>query len=366
LKYGIEALGFKTDFEYYNFLGNKVEQEENTTEIAAFLNYKKIIGKLIVEPGVRFHYYASLSELSFEPRLGAKYNVTNSIRIKAAAGKYSQNMISTVSDRDVVNLFYGFLSGPENLPSTYRGETVDSRLQKANHLIGGLEIDLPWHLSFNGEVYVKEFTQLSNVNRDKLFDVSTNPDEPEILTSDYIVEKGTAKGVDITLKYDYKRIYFWAVYSLSYVTRRDEYREYVPHFDRRHNVNLVGSYTFGKKLNWQFDARWNMGSGFPFTQTQGFFEYLNYSGGLNVDPSTENGQLGILYGPLNQGQLPYYHRLDLSLKKTFAVGKNSILEATASVINVYNRNNVFYVDRITNERVDQLPILPALGLSLTF
>jgi hypothetical protein len=42
------------------------------------------------------------------------------------------------------------------------------------------------------------------------------------------------------------------------------------------------------------------------------------------------------------------------------------LEATASVINVYNRKNIFYVDRITNERVDQLPILPAIGLSLTF
>lgn len=160
---------------------------------------------------------------------------------------YAQNLISTVSDRDVVNLFYGFLSGPENLPDTYRGDAVDSRLQKAIHAIAGAEIDLPYHLSLNAEVYLKQFTQLSNINRDKLFeDVAANSDEPEILRSDYIIETGTAKGVDVTLKYDYKRFYFWTVYSLGFVTREDEVREYIPHFDRRHNVNLVGSYTFGK------------------------------------------------------------------------------------------------------------------------
>jgi outer membrane receptor for Fe3+-dicitrate len=122
----------------------------------------------------------------------------------------------------------------------------------------------------------------------------------------------------------------------------------------------------GKKLDWQFDVRWNLGSGFPFSQTQGFYEYLNFSGGLNTNPAQENGTLGIIYGPLNEGRLPYYHRLDISLKKNFELNDNSTLEATASVINVYNRKNIFYVDRITNERVDQLPILPALGLSLTF
>ncbi|MFM7823761.1 MAG: hypothetical protein ACKPB3_08305, partial [Bacteroidota bacterium] len=76
--------------------------------------------------------------------------------------------------------------------------------------------------------------------------------------------------------------------------------------------------------------------------------------------------LGIIYGPLNEGRLPYYHRLDISLKKNFELSDKSTLEATASVINVYNRKNIFYIDRITNERVDQLPILPAIGLSLTF
>jgi hypothetical protein len=34
--------------------------------------------------------------------------------------------------------------------------------------------------------------------------------------------------------------------------------------------------------------------------------------------------------------------------------------------NAYNRDNIFYYDRIKQERVDQLPILPALGIQYEF
>ena len=163
-----------------------------------------------------------------------------------------------------------------------------------------------------------------------------------------------------------KRIYLWAVYSLTYVTRNDGIREYRPHFDRRHNVNLVGSYTFGKKLDWEFNARWNFGSGFPFSGTQGFYEYQNFSDGLYTDPNSTNGTLGIIYGPLNGKRLPPYHRMDISLKKEFALGKNSNLDITASAINIYDRENIFYFDRVRYQRVNQLPFLPSLGVSMTF
>jgi len=76
--------------------------------------------------------------------------------------------------------------------------------------------------------------------------------------------------------------------------------------------------------------------------------------------------LGIVYGPLNQGRLPYYHRLDMNVKRTFILGDYSDLEVTLSVTNVYNRNNIFYFDRVRYERVDQLPLMPTLGVSWTF
>ena len=54
------------------------------------------------------------------------------------------------------------------------------------------------------------------------------------------------------------------------------------------------------------------------------------------------------------------------MKKRFAFGKRSILDISLSVTNIYNRNNMFYFNRLTFERVDQLPIMPSLGISFTF
>jgi hypothetical protein len=129
---------------------------------------------------------------------------------------------------------------------------------------------------------------------------------------------------------------------------------------------MLVSYTFGKKLDWEMNVRWNYGSGFPFTKTAGFYELQTFGNGLGTDPNTSNGDLGINYGEINQGRLPDYHRLDFSIKKSFVIGKNSILEANASVINVYDRENIFYFDRVRYKRINQLPVLPALGVNMNF
>ncbi len=69
---------------------------------------------------------------------------------------------------------------------------------------------------------------------------------------------------------------------------------------------------------------------------------------------------------INGGRLSDYHRLDLSMKKKFAVTKTSTLEASGSISNAYNQQNIFYIDRIRNTREYQLPIFPSLGLSWNF
>jgi hypothetical protein len=370
-KYGFEVNGFKTNFEFTNPVGRIIKQEENTTELAGFLMYRWNVGKMVIEPGFRVQHYASLSNTSFEPRLGYKYNITNKLRFKTAAGMYSQNLISANSDRDVVNLFSGFLSGPDNLPTTFTdkdGNTkeITHKLQKANHLITGFEVDFTKNISLNVEGYYKWFTQLTNTNRNQVFNENdpSAEDKPDVFKKEFIIETGDAYGVDFNLKYSSYRLNIWAIYSLSKVTRWDGIIEYAPVFDRRHNVNLVATYIFGKDLNWEFSSRWNLGSGFPFTQTQGFYEGVSFNG--NQDYTTTNGDLNLQLAGLNEGRLPYYHRLDLNLKRKFMIGKNSILEANVSVTNVYNRNNIFFVNRVTADEVYQLPLLPSFGLNLTF
>ncbi len=371
-KYGIEMLGFKTEFNFTNGVGRVIDQIEHTTELAGYMRYKGSFGKLLFEPSLRIQWYASLAEVSPEPRLAAKYLLSDHIRLKLATGIYSQNLIAANSDRDVVNLFYGFLSGPDNLPRSFDGREVVTKLQKATHYILGVEIDVSKKIQLNIEGYLKDFNQLTNLNRNKLYDESTAPyTVPDILKKDFIIETGNAYGADLSLKFESGPAYLWAVYSLGYVNKSfeenpGELYTYRPHYDRRHNVNFIFSYTTGDKKEWEFSTRWNFGTGFPFTQVQGYYEYLPFTGGINTDYTTANGQLGIIYGELNKGELPAYHRLDLDIKRRFYFSENTELEANFSLTNIYNRKNVFYVDQITNSTVRQLPLMPSLGLTFSF
>jgi hypothetical protein len=371
-KYGFELLGLKTDYQFVNSIGTKIEQVENTTELSGFMMYRINVGKMVIEPSVRAQYYASLPNFSLEPRIGYKYNVADKFRVKLAAGMYSQNLISANSDRDIVNLFYGFLSGPDNLQAeiTEQDGTVREithKLQKANHYIAGFEYDFSKSITLNVEGYLKDFKQLTNTNRNQIFDESdaAASDKPDVLKKEFIIETGKAYGVDVSLKYSSTRLNIWAIYSLGKVTRWDGIQEYAPVFDRRHNVNLVLAYTFGKDLNWEFNTRWNLASGFPFTQTQGFYEGLDFSS-VDDNYTSTNGSLELEFAEINKGRLPYYHRLDINIKRKFVIGKNSILEANLGATNAYNRNNLFFVDRVTADKVYQLPLMPSFGMNLTF
>ncbi|MCB0843655.1 MAG: TonB-dependent receptor, partial [Bacteroidetes bacterium] len=229
------------------------------------------------------------------------------------------------------------------------------------------------------EAWMKDFTQLTNINRDKIF-----PEDPNFIT-----ETGFAHGYDVILKYQTRKVYFYTNYGWAKVWRTDRLqtanpRIYPTVFDRRHTVNAVMAYRVGefgmiekddyrvrpkfRDSPWEFSFRWTLGSGFPFTQTQGYFEKLDFrDNGAQTDLSTQNGSLGlILSEELNGGRLPYYHRLDLSAKRRWLLKNSVLLELSASVVNVYDRKNIFYFDRIRYEPVYQLPVIPSLGLTAKY
>ncbi len=358
MKYGVEFVGFKTAYQYYNFVGIRTQQNDYTTQLGGFLKLKKSFGdKLIIEPGIRLQYYASLPVASLEPRIALKYNATKSIRFKGAAGIYSQNIISSKSDKDIVNFFTGFLTAPDFEIEKPGGGIAPDNIQKSYHLIGGVEVDVK-DFDFTLEPWYKYFGRIITINRYKLL-----PTDP-----DFTIETGKAYGLDITCKYAKGRKYFWAVYSYGYVDRYDGKQTYPTPFDRRHNVNLLASYTAGKKSDWEFSARFNYGSAFPFTQTQSFIEKIDFSNtGIGTNYLTQNGSLNILYADkINGGRLSDYHRLDISMKKRFNTGNHTSLEASGSISNAYDRQNIFYIDRVTNKREYQLPIFPSVGLSWAF
>lgn len=384
LDFGLSFLGFSTDYVFTTDYGLRPEQQASNTEASFFLNYKKVFqetragGKkferAVIQPGIHIHYYNNQVRAQLEPRIRAKLNFSR-VSLSAGAGIYSQNLLSAASDRDVVNFFQGFLSAPSGVANQQRRTT----LQTSWHGLLGVQMELLPKLTTTVEGWYKGFTQLTNVNRDAQF-----PSDP-----DYITEIGEAYGLDLILKYQSLHWYLYGTYGLARVTRTDRLdqdppRTYPPNFDRRHNVNFVASYQSGMFVvrdeegnrlrpkfevpKWEVSLRWGLGSGFPFTQTQGYFEKLDFStDGAQTDISTQNGTLGLLLADeLNGGRLPYYHRLDVSVKRRFLLKNRILIEGVASVINSYNRQNLFYFDRERYAAVYQLPVVPTLGVSVKF
>lgn len=381
LDYGIEINSFLTNFNFENNRGIPLQQQQTNTEAAVYARYSGRFGRLVLDPSVRGHFYASLGEFRFEPRLALKLNLTDWFRIKAAGGLYSQNLISSVDQRDVVNLFVGFLGGPES--GVFRIENgayikQRSRLQTSIHGIFGLEFNLGKNITLNVEPYWKYFPQIVNLNRN-----ATSVSSPQ-----YIAEKGSAYGIDLLGKYQKDQFYVFLGYSLGYVTRDDGVQQYYASFDRRHNLNSMVAYEFrlrkpkadttpelarhkDGKFPFEVSVRWNVSSGFPFTRTQGFFQWQTFSGGISTPYLTNNNnpetQLGVLYeSRLNIGRLPFYHRLDIAIRYNIELAKHLKLQLGASVTNAYNRDNIFYFDRVSYQRVNQLPILPAVNATLKF
>jgi hypothetical protein len=383
--FGTSFLGFSTDYIFTNTSGLRPQQQASNTEASLFFTYKKVIQeeragskpfqRAVIEPGVHIHYYNNQPGIRFEPRLRGKLNFDR-VSLSFGTGIYSQNLVGAVSDRDVVNLFQGFLSAPSTIDNRIKRST----LQTSWHALAGMQLELLPKLSTTIEGWYKNFTQLTNINRDAQF-----PTDPQ-----YITETGLAYGLDLILRYQNQGVYLYGTYGLARVLRTDrlgddqEARTYAPNFDRRHSINFVASYQSGAyglvdrgkerirpKFNthrWEMSLRWNLGSGFPFTQTQGYYEQLGFSrDGGQTDLATQNGQLGIILSDeLNGGRLPYYHRLDFSIKRRFVLRNAVLFELDATAINIYNRENLFYFDRDRFVPVYQLPFVPTLGLTIKY
>lgn len=373
IDYGIGINIFKTDYLTYNEVASKIQDQNNTVEIGAYANYKFVTKRFVVQPGLRVQAYASLSTISLEPRLGVKYNASDFFRLKLSGGRYSQNFTTASSDRDIVNLFNGLLSAPSNVQQNFITESGKEKnpkngIQYSWHAILGGEFDLTKNLMLNIEGYFKYFPQLSNINVNKLYeDVSEFSKEDDVYKKDFLIESGKSYGVDVLLKYSKNRLFLWGVYSYGKSTRWDGFVTYAPVFDRRHNVNLVGSYAFGKKKDLELNVRWNFGSGLPFTPTSGYYQTESFGQGVTSDYTTSNSTgVGVLLGEFNSKRLPTYHRLDITVKKQFKFKNKTELEIIAAVTNAYNRKNIFYVNRVTNAKIYQFPFLPSLGISYKF
>jgi len=267
--------------------------------------------------------------------------------ISLGAGWYHQEVFGLSDRRDATNIFTSWRSAP-----------IES-LSRSVHALTGYRISPhPW-LELSLETYYK---QLNNLY---IAEWTAYPRFTSLLQR----ADGRAMGVELRAEMHHRKIYGYINYGLSsvrYTSKQpsaelwygSEQLNFRPPHDRRHQLNIVAT---TRLANIDISARWNFGSGRPFTQVYGFDGFILLDGILNLFTAPDDQR--VIYGRPFRALLPTYHRLDLSLEREFVFNKFA-LTVQIGIINAYNRRNLFALDLFTSERNYQLPIVPIAGLKI--
>ncbi len=339
--------------EYHYSFVNSANIQRNVygknSETGIWFRYKlKQFRPFAFEVGIRSDIFAILSphpEDAFEPRLAMNWDITSSLAFKLSYSRVHQRVITITNEDDVISLFDIWV--PIN---------DDEASEQADHYIIGIDGDIPIvpGLNFNIQGYYKDMSHLVDYNRDKV-----DADDP-----DFARGTGRSYGLEFFLEERHPVYYGWISYSLAYTDRTVGDLTYNPRYDRRHNLNIIAGWRPGN--GWDFSIRWQYGSGLPFSQISGFYDRIGFGGIFESQGyATEPGDPYTILGPKNEGRLPGYHRLDLSASKAFEFDLLRVV-TELSVLNVYNRKNMFYFDRTTGEIIYMLPVLPTLTVRVEF
>ncbi|MGA3244836.1 MAG: TonB-dependent receptor [Bacteroidota bacterium] len=334
------------DYNFVNRLGLQQDIQSSLLEVSAWARYSTAIGPwtidggLHVEIGSLFDGGDPLREI--QPRINASYLVVGTWRAKASFGRFSQRMLTVGNEDDVISIFDAWIRVPR-----------DMKPEQADHYVIGISGNLTEQASVNIETYYKRYNSLVVYNRDKI-----DASDP-----DYIQGDGNSYGAEVTLRSHSQYVDLYGAYSLSYAKTNNGGFVYFPRYDRRHHINLMA---IGHPLRGlTTTVKWEFGSGFPFSQTVGYFDRLSLDNALPGQFENETGSPYIMLGPKNAARLPAYHRMDISVVYSFRVIGLEV-NAGADFLNVYNNKNIFYFDRRTGERVNMLAFFPSATLTIAY
>lgn len=345
-----------------NALGGFFQNIENRgfgiNHFAFYAEPEITIGDFRFRPGARLEFYSIRVDPYFEPRLRLVW-ARGPHQISTAAGIYHQEIVGIVDQRDAANVFTAWINVPKRNP----GETdiLAQNIPRAIHGILGYRVTPSPRLELSIEGYYKHL--------DNLF-VPEWSSYPR-LTSRLQPAVGRAFGFDTRIEIRRDPFYGYINYGLSstlyeskqesitlwYGTEKPRYR---PPHDRRHQVNALLNVNL---FDFDVSARWEFGSGLPFSRPIGFDGFV-FVDDVNLGFDTPRTRRVIYERPFN-AVLPTYHRLDFSVERTFTLSHASIT-LLGSLINAYDRRNIFYVDLFTLQRTDQLPFVPSIGMRVAF
>jgi TonB family protein len=280
------------------------------------------VPSLLLSPGLRADYYSEFEASTLDPRLSARYELSERTAFKAGFGRFSQ-----------APQFWQSIEGIGN-PNLEPYGAWQSSL--------GVEQNFGKSLKFGVEGFYKA---IDNVV------VGTENAEPPAFVND---GKGRIYGAEFSLEArPDDRTFAYLAYTLSRSERSEHGRAYrLFDNDQTHILSLVASRQLGK--GWELGTRFRLVSGEPTTPVVG--TVFDARSGVYLPT----------YGKVNSERNPMFHQLDVKLEKQFKIGSSFILAPYLDVQNVYNSKNVegadYNYDYTKKEEANGLGLFPNLGI----
>jgi len=292
------ALNYGLRFSLFSLFGN-------TTVFNYDADYN-ILSEEATGPGIYKTYYG------FEPRVSLRYLLDQNKSVKISFNRHRQYMQLLSNLSLGLNVFDVWYPASRNIEP-----------QTADHVSAG------YYQGFKSntyelaiEAYYKRFRNLVDyVDHSTI--IMNREMESELRTG-----TGNAYGMELSVK-KHGRLNGWITYTYSRAKRSipaiNEGIAYPALYDQPHSFSVVGNYELSKRLT--LSANWVFTSGRPTTLPEETFRYDQY-----IVP---------VYGAKNNGRLPNYHRLDLSLTLLPKPKPNRKNESSwvFGIYNVYNRAN---------------------------
>ncbi len=299
--------------------------------------------RFALKPGLRLESYGLTGELVLDPRLNIHQQVTPTITLRQAIGRFHQP--PTAGDVDP-------LDGNPRLESSY-----------TDQLSLGIDTELPHDVLASVTGFFNYGQGLGIKTRNPR--PGSEVPEPNLgglgPTFELLLEKqlgfaiyrenlGRARsyGIEVLLKRNVGRLFTLLSYTLAKSERTEDPRVFVGwrpfELDQRHNLQLAASIQLTK---WRFGARLQVVSGNPYTEA-------------SYDPQTGGTVLGAPFG----AQLPAFISIDLRADRRWHRCWGDIV-FYIDVQNATNRKNVEAREEdfeLGQRDLNGLPIIPFIGV----
>lgn len=279
------------------------------------------VKSLLLVPGVRGDYYGEFQTWSVDPRLTARYELSDQTTLKAGFGRYSQPP-----------LFW------QAIPRVGNPDLVPYHAWQTS---AGIEQSFGKKVKVGVEGFHKQLDHVIVAPADGGQPGFVNEGKGRIFGGEFSAE----------LRPD-DRTFGYVAYTISRSERSDHGGPYrLFDHDQTHILSLAASRKLG--AGWELGTRFRLVSGEPTTPVTG---------------RTFDARTGVYlptYGAVNSERNPMFHQLDVKVEKAFHIGALT-LAPYLEVQNVYNASNPegysYNYDYTEREQANGLGLFPNLGV----